>query len=365
MSDAESSSQLSDIPVVCKITFYKVTMTGKKKKQTKKFTKDLKSKEFSFDFELEEAKESYFDFLHKILEVHGLDSYVVNSKSVFTFKMHVLPAKHVDKFTSLIKKKVIGKFGACPKPIVVTADVNKMKDTLRKKKKQVLKDSDEEGRSGGEGDGSNNENLGKDQDGQDKVELVWAGIRTRLAKKYGNNRDVNLAYTDPVTSENVLLTPAIAKEWVWAVYNKKVNEDLSEPSQTAAFNAINHCSHIKSQAWASAFSDTSGDSSLSTVNNLLGVLTPLIRHVIDANQAQSSLQSPMASTHVLPEKENIPLIAQPTTPTQLLCFLKWAQKNLGLKLIETHAYALKQQRYGPDSDITVLASTLRGSRPEL
>jgi hypothetical protein len=44
-----------------------------------------------------------------------------------------------------------------------------------------------------------------------------AHLRGRLHKKYRNDRDNSLSYTDPTTGENVILTVFMTKEWAWAL----------------------------------------------------------------------------------------------------------------------------------------------------
>jgi hypothetical protein len=61
--------------------------------------------------------------------------------------------------------------------------------------------------------------LSQHSNGLTKMDFELAHLCVLLEKKYLNDHDAGYTYIDPVTSESILLTPFIIKEWVCAMVN--------------------------------------------------------------------------------------------------------------------------------------------------
>ncbi|KAF6746651.1 hypothetical protein DFP72DRAFT_822902 [Ephemerocybe angulata] len=334
MSDSENDNP--PCKVVSKVTFYKPSSAsnGAKSKKSgakKAMKKDLKTKEFEYEFEA--SDENYYAFLKVILDKHGVTGYRVGKGSVYAMKMQVPPANKGDacdvedlaEYRECVTSKITDKMFS--KAVTVYVDINDVKTALKK--------------------------VSSDEDGLTPQERELARYRGLLADKYKNDRDGTLTYTDPTTGENVPLTIAMQKEWARAMYDAKATVD--DPPNTAPFDAVNRRVRIKQSAPASSSgSSNASGTGLDVAAQAFGAISSVMAtfgSIINPKANQPRPVTPTPSSHAqndLQLHDNHPNSPMQNTPTKLRRFLAYAEKVYGAQDVSDHRYALEAEGYGPD-----------------
>ena len=181
-----------------------------------------------------------------------------------------------------------------------------------------------------------------------------------LEKKYSNNHDASYTYVDSVTSDPILLTLLMMKEWARAMVTCSTNAkqleidrslqyngsaSVSQPPSTPMFDPVNRK--------PSLYTYHSKSGSTFVTSNIHGVSSDLahILQIISNVASIARIPSKPPTTPTRPRtSSSASIIYLPTrnTPSKLSRFLEYAETNLGVENTHSHEEGLRILGFGPD-----------------
>ncbi|KAF9235503.1 hypothetical protein BU15DRAFT_64766 [Melanogaster broomeanus] len=311
------------------LTVYSITKKTVKNKSTTKEGKSIKTKELSFTI----SETNYINFLHAALAKHNQGQFKITEAKRYTFKKR--------DYKEMVKKI------NDERPAIVKIFID-MKDVEKLPRGTKPADEDETGNT-------DDEQLMAASGSISDLDLCLACWCTMLEKKHWNDHGNGLTYVGPLGV--LTLTPAMILDWCCTLEAGEAM--LSTPPNIASFNIAHKAPalHPARKAMLSAPPPTPAIDINALSVLLLQTLTK--SGLIPTNSIENLLPpTPMTPTP-LPSYNVSKLSPIVHTPTQLSCFLKHAEKHLGVSNVMSFEAALHLQDIGPDILPDVSDQTLK------
>ncbi|KIK12710.1 hypothetical protein PISMIDRAFT_18535 [Pisolithus microcarpus 441] len=294
------------------MVYLKIKKMSVKGKTTSKEEKSTKMKELLFS----PTNSNYIKFLQAVLCKHGLDDYQVTEKKHFPLKQWMSDAIDVDNL----------------------ADYREMVEKLPRASKSNGSGSSEDDDLEPASDSAKRTSRKADLDSR------LARWQLKLHKAYKNEGGKGLTYFGP--HGPIPLMPAMVCDWCLALEDGQAT--ITIPPNIESFNPANKAPFLHPVCKAAAQPVTPASTDLNSLTSaiLLWTLTQL---------NTSLLHSPTSPTLTLPTPQTPTWCQVHTTsslpipsPSQVVCYLKYAETNLGVCYALSYKSAFELHGIGPD-----------------
>ncbi|KIK15550.1 hypothetical protein PISMIDRAFT_16437 [Pisolithus microcarpus 441] len=304
------------------MVYSKIKKTSAKGKTTSKEEKSTKMKELLFS----PTDSNYIEFSQAVLHKHGLNDYQVSEKKHFPLK-YIPPKARGQRISDAIDVDNL-------------ADYREMVKKISEGQLPISKGS----RSSNDDDSEPTSDSAKRTSRKADLDSRLARWRLKLQKAYKNEGDKGLMYFGP--QGPIPLTPAMVHDWCLALEDGQVT--IATPPNIESFNSANkvpflHPAH-KAAAQPAAPAATDLNSLTSAI--LLRTLTQLDTGLIHSPTSPTSTP-PAPQT---PVRHQVHTMSSPPipSPSQVVCYLEYAETNLGVRHALSYKSAFELHGIGPD-----------------